>query len=71
MKVLVTGDPGGSLSALFKRVTAVNKSNGPFDMLFCVGSFFCHAGKEPASGLETYCLLRDICSCLIVDQEIT
>lgn len=46
MKVLVTGDPGGSLSTLFKRAAAVNKSNGPFDMLFCVGSFFCHAGKK-------------------------
>lgn len=48
MKVLVTGDPGGSLVTLFKRVAAVNKSNGPFDMLFCVGSFFCHAGEESA-----------------------
>lgn len=45
MKVLVTGDPGGNLPALFKRVAAVNKSNGPFDLLFCVGSFFSHAGK--------------------------
>ena len=53
MKVLVTGDPGGSLSTLFKRVAAVNKSNGPFDMLFCVGSFFCHAGKDPACSLES------------------
>ena len=50
MKVLVAGDPGGSLSTLFRRVAAVNNSNGPFDMLFCVGSFFCHAGKELASG---------------------
>ena len=46
MKVLVTGDPGGNFSALFKRVTAVNKTNGPFDMLLCVGSFFCHAGDR-------------------------
>jgi len=45
MKVLVTGDPGGNLPALFKRVAAVNKSNGPFDLLFCVGSFFSHAGE--------------------------
>jgi len=45
MKVLVTGDPGGNLPALFKRVAAVNKSNGPFDLVFCVGSFFSHAGE--------------------------
>ncbi|KAL0053002.1 hypothetical protein WJX82_011315 [Trebouxia sp. C0006] len=50
MKVLVTGDPGGNLPALFKRVAAVNKSNGPFDLLFCVGSFFSHADcKEDAA----------------------
>ncbi|KAL0037433.1 hypothetical protein WJX79_008053 [Trebouxia sp. C0005] len=50
MKVLVTGDPGGNLPALFKRVAAVNKSNGPFDLLFCVGSFFSHAdSKEDAA----------------------
>ena len=29
MKVLVTGDPGGNLPTLFKRVAAVNKSHGP------------------------------------------
>ena len=52
MKILVTGDPGGSLSTLFKRVAAVNKSNGPFDMLFCVGSFFCHAGNDQFLILE-------------------
>ena len=45
MKVLITGDVNGSLAALFKRVTTVNKSNGPFDMLFCVGCFFPNAGK--------------------------
>ena len=39
-KVLLSGDPEGKLGALFKRVAAVNKSNGPFDMLICVGSFF-------------------------------
>jgi hypothetical protein len=44
VKVLVSGDPGGKLSTLFKRVAAVNKSNGPFDYLFCVGSFFPPSG---------------------------
>ena len=52
MKVLVTGAPGRSLPTLFRRVADANKSNGPCDLLFCIGSFFCHAGKEHASGLE-------------------
>lgn len=43
--MLVSGDPQGKLGALFKRVAAVNKSNGPFDYLFCVGSFFPPAGE--------------------------
>lgn len=44
LKVLISGDPQGKLRTLFKRVAAVNKSNGPFDYLFCVGSFFALAG---------------------------
>lgn len=40
MKVLVAGDVEGSITALFKRVDAVNKKAGPFEMLLCVGSFF-------------------------------
>ena len=46
VKVLVTGDPEGRLGALFKRVAAVHTSNGPFDFLFCVGSFFQPAGAK-------------------------
>ena len=45
-KVLLAGDVGGSLQALFKRVAAVNKSSGPFDLLLCTGSFFPHSGKQ-------------------------
>jgi len=40
MKVMVAGDVEGSLTALFKRVEAVDKKAGPFEMLLCVGSFF-------------------------------
>jgi hypothetical protein len=40
VKVLLAGDVGGALTALFKRVEAVNAKNGPFDLLFCVGGFF-------------------------------
>ena len=40
MKILVSGDVEGNISALFKRVEAVNSKAGPFEMLLCVGSFF-------------------------------
>lgn len=38
-KVLLSGDVQGNFHALFKRVAAVNKANGPFDLLLCAGSF--------------------------------
>ncbi len=56
VKVLVSGDPGGNLGALFKRVAAVNKSNGPFDYLFCVGPLFPAAGRT--FRLSPPCVLR-------------
>uniref|UniRef100_A0A2K6VLD5 Cwf19-like C-terminal domain-containing protein n=1 Tax=Onchocerca volvulus TaxID=6282 RepID=A0A2K6VLD5_ONCVO len=40
LKILVCGDVNGQFDSLLKRVDAVNKKNGPFDMLFCVGEFF-------------------------------
>ncbi|GAM25923.1 hypothetical protein SAMD00019534_090980 [Acytostelium subglobosum LB1] len=40
IKVLVVGDVSGAFTQLFKRVAAVNKSNGPFHMMLCVGAFF-------------------------------
>ena len=40
LKVLVSGDTDGNISALFKRVETVNSKAGPFEMLLCVGSFF-------------------------------
>ena len=58
MKVLITGDPGGNLSALFKRVAAVNISNGPFDFLLCVGSFFCHSGDFSQQRVGNHHLLQ-------------
>ncbi|CAI5937187.1 unnamed protein product [Closterium sp. NIES-64] len=39
-RYLFAGDVEGRLNLLFKRAAAVNKSNGPFDCLFCVGAFF-------------------------------
>eukprot|EP00873_Tetraselmis_striata_P042256 jgi/Tetstr1/462520/TSEL_007509.t1 len=40
VSILISGDCGGKLTAMFKRVASVNKSNGPFAALLCVGSFF-------------------------------
>ncbi|EGC36123.1 hypothetical protein DICPUDRAFT_87565 [Dictyostelium purpureum] len=39
-KILVCGDIGGNFQQLYKRVATVNKSNGPFHLLLCVGAFF-------------------------------
>lgn len=40
VRVLVCGDVNGQFEQLIKRVSAVNKKNGPFDTLLCVGEFF-------------------------------
>ena len=40
VKILIAGSVHGKLKDLFKRVAAVNKSNGPFDLLLCTGDFF-------------------------------
>ena len=40
VKILLSGDVAGNLPALSKRAAAVNKSSGPFDVLFCAGGFF-------------------------------
>ncbi|XP_041005557.1 zinc finger CCCH domain-containing protein 64 [Juglans microcarpa x Juglans regia] len=39
-RILLCGDVLGRLDQLFKRVSSVNKSAGPFDALLCVGQFF-------------------------------
>lgn len=44
-KVLLAGDCLGGFEALFKKVAAVNKKNGPFDLLLCVGQFFEEASE--------------------------
>lgn len=50
VKVLFAGEPSGRIEALFKRVAAVNASNGPFDLLLCTGAFFAGSGEPPAAG---------------------
>ena len=52
VKILLSGDPQGKLDALFKRVAAVNKSSGPFDVLLCVGAFF-----SPSGGRQHTCAI--------------
>ncbi|OAE21764.1 hypothetical protein AXG93_2550s1010 [Marchantia polymorpha subsp. ruderalis] len=47
-RILIAGDVCGRLAALYKRVASVNKSNGPFDALLCVGQFF----PSDPSGIE-------------------
>ncbi|PIA43027.1 hypothetical protein AQUCO_02000462v1 [Aquilegia coerulea] len=39
-RILLCGDVFGRINQLFKRVSTVSKSTGPFDALFCVGQFF-------------------------------
>ena len=74
VKVLFAGEPSGRIEALFKRVAAVNASNGPFDLLLCCGAFFAgsgaraaaiHASKKPAvnSSLWQRALFPDACRC--------
>ena len=46
VKCLYAGEVAGKIDVLFKRVEAVNASNGPFDALFCVGGFFAVAGER-------------------------
>jgi hypothetical protein len=46
VNILISGDCGGKLSAMFKRVASVNKSNGPFAALLCVGGFFEPSGER-------------------------
>ena len=50
-KVLISGDAKGNFKSLFSRVGAVNKSNGPFDLLLCTGSFFAESGTNFAVDL--------------------
>ncbi|WKY09419.1 hypothetical protein Q1695_002076 [Nippostrongylus brasiliensis] len=39
-RVLCVGDVNGQFEQLAKKIALINKKNGPFDLLFCVGEFF-------------------------------
>lgn len=45
-RVLICGDVNGKFKTLFTRVEIINKKNGPFDFLLCVGNFFGSSDKE-------------------------
>lgn len=49
-KVLICGDVQGHFKTLFSKVENINKKNGPFDFLLCVGDFFGADNSE----LESY-----------------
>lgn len=57
--MLLAGDCLGGFDALIKKVAAVNKKNGPFDLLLCVGQFFEEASKWK----------RGLCCCLAMTQQ--
>ncbi|XP_047136802.1 CWF19-like protein 1 isoform X1 [Hydra vulgaris] len=40
IKILVCGSVDGHFSKFFKRIASINKKNGPFEMVLCVGNFF-------------------------------
>ncbi|XP_033102373.1 CWF19-like protein 1 [Anneissia japonica] len=52
IKILVSGDVEGNFDQLFKRVEKVNKKAGPFEALFCVGSFFSSSEKSKTEWLK-------------------
>ena len=49
VKILIAGSVRGNLEGLYKRVAAVNKSNGPFDLLLCTGDFFGESLTQPGT----------------------
>ncbi|XP_043707197.1 zinc finger CCCH domain-containing protein 64 [Telopea speciosissima] len=51
-RILLCGDVLGRLNQLFKRVSSVNKSTGPFDALLCLGQFFADSSDQLDELLE-------------------
>mmetsp|Transcript_25623 Transcript_25623/g.48535 ORF Transcript_25623/g.48535 Transcript_25623/m.48535 type:complete len:637 (-) Transcript_25623:202-2112(-) len=51
VKVLLCGDVEGKFQQLFKRVETVNQKAGPFNCIFCVGTFF---GADGNGDLQDY-----------------
>uniref|UniRef100_A0A0D9XCZ1 C3H1-type domain-containing protein n=1 Tax=Leersia perrieri TaxID=77586 RepID=A0A0D9XCZ1_9ORYZ len=51
-RILLAGDANGRLHQLFKRVTSVNQSTGPFHALLCVGQLFSPEAGDGDGGGE-------------------
>lgn len=43
---LVCGDARGNFRQLFNRLDSINKKNGPFELMLCVGDFFGSNGEQ-------------------------
>ncbi|CAG7832388.1 unnamed protein product, partial [Allacma fusca] len=60
IKILVAGDTKGKFKELFDRVSTVNRKNGPFNLLLCVGDFFPDVYSEdlyiPPAPISTFIL---------------
>ena len=56
VKILVVGDVEGRYAETFKRVAKLDKKAGPFDALFCVGTFYGDDRSVPAAPIPTYIL---------------
>ncbi len=52
IKILFAGAPEGDWAGLFKKVDTLNKKNGPFNALFCVGQFF----RKCCEGIRESCV---------------
>jgi hypothetical protein len=51
---LVVGDVEGQFETVFGRVSTVQKQNGPFHALFCVGDFFGPSEQQAQDRLQPY-----------------
>lgn len=49
-KILICGDVEGHFKFLFNKIDTINKNNGPFEFLLCIGNFFGKNNNE----LELY-----------------
>ncbi|RKP39624.1 CwfJ C-terminus 1-domain-containing protein-like protein [Dimargaris cristalligena] len=48
-KILVVGSVQGQFSKFFKKVGAIHRKNGPFDLVLCTGDFFGAESTSPST----------------------
>lgn len=49
VKCLCVGNVNGKFQMLIDKIKLINKNNGPFEILFCVGEFF---GEDDAENVK-------------------